>query len=804
MSDTVAVRSPDDHVALAPGAPVGRYVVSSVLGQGSFGITYLARDGQLGRDVAIKEYLPTAFAFRRDDGTVVPNSTKSAEEFAWGRQRFMDEGRTLAGFPRMPGMVHVYDLVEDHGTAYIVMELVQGSTLEAKLDHDGPLSPQGVNRLLPVLLDVLAAVHQAGFVHRDIKPENILLDREGNPTLIDFGAARAAMAARTTAMTAVFTPGYAAVEQFADGEQGPWTDIYGFSATLYRAISGRLPPRSVGRALQDTYRPLAELKPEGFPIQLLSGIDRGLAVRAADRPQTIEQWRTALFSTEPPAAPPAAARPRRRTIVYASVGALAVVAAVATALLMQLTDPSEWLHGAAIGASKPALADRGAADQPTAERATADPATGESERARPKETEAPPRAEASVAVKPQIAAPRAEDEDLAAADAAFRRGDYATVRQLMKPLADAGNAKAQNYLGVLYDNGFGVPRDDAQAVAWYRKAADQGNAAAQSNLGRLYDNGHGVPQDDARALSWYRKAAEQGDPIAQTSLGAAYETGRGVERDLAQAAGWYRKAADQDHAPAELILGTMHAAGRGVPQDYGQALEWFHRAAEHGSAAAEFNLGYLYSEGLGVPQDDGEAIAWYRRAADQDHPGAQTNLGVAFEAGRGVPQDFSRAADWYRKAADHGNAVAQFNLGKLYDSGRGVPQDYRQALAWYRKAAAQDHAGAGASVGYAYDVGRGVPQDPAQAANWYRKAADDGSADALYALGLLYQQGRGVPRDLVQADRWVALAIARYGPSETDKRERAVKARKDIERGMTPGQIEQAQKLVRESKAAAP
>lgn len=789
MSDTVTFRSPDDHVALASGALVGRYVIRSVLGQGSFGITYFARDGQLGRDVAIKEYLPMALAVRRDGGTVVPNSTKVAEEFAWGRQRFIDEGRTLAGFPRTPGMVHVYDLIEDYGTAYIVMELVHGSTLSKKLDSDGPLSPQEVNRLLPVLLDVLAAVHQAGFVHRDIKPENILLNGEGHPTLIDFGAARAAMAVRTTAMTAVFTPGYAAIEQFTDGEQGAWTDIYGLSATLYRAISGRLPPRSVERALEDRYRRLVELKPAGFPIQLLRGIDRGLAVRAANRPQTIEQWRSALFSTEAPAGAPAAVRRWRWrwTVVYASVGAVAVVAAAGMAVLVQQPDPFAWLRQAADRGAKPALADQG---------------TGGGETARPRETEALPRTEAEAMARPEVAAPSAEAENLAAADFAFKRGDYATVRQLVTPLADAGNAKAQNYLGVLYDNGYGVRRDDAQAVAWYRKAADQGNAAAQYNLGRLYDNGHGVPQDDAQALAWYRKAAEQGDAGAQTSLGAAYETGRGVPRDLAQAAEWYRKAADQDHAAAELILGTMYAAGRGVPQDFGQAVAWFRKAADRGSAAAEFNLGYLYSEGRGVPQDYREAIAWYRRAADQDYPGAQTNLGVAYEAGRGVPRDFSQAADWYRKAADHGNAVAQYNLGKLYDGGRGVPQDYRQALAWYRKAAAQDHAGAGTSVGYAYDVGHGVPQDPAQAANWYRKAGDDGSADALYALGLLYQQGRGVPRDPVQADRWVTEAIARYAPSEKAKRERAVQARRDIERSMTPAQIEQAQKLVRDPKPA--
>src|SRR5262249_35175376 len=232
MRDTIVARFPRDYVALASETRVGRYVIRSVLGQGSFGITYLAHDDQLGRDVAIKEDLPTALAVRHDGGTVVPNSSKVAPEFAWGRQRFIDEGRTLAGFRRMSGMVHVYDFLEDHGTAYMVMELVDGSTLDKKLERDGPLSAQEVDRVLRPLLDVLAMVHGAGFVHRDIKPANILLDGEGNPTLIDFGAARAAMAARTTAITAVFTPGYAAGGPFTDGQARPRTDSYRAAATL--------------------------------------------------------------------------------------------------------------------------------------------------------------------------------------------------------------------------------------------------------------------------------------------------------------------------------------------------------------------------------------------------------------------------------------------------------------------------------------------------------------------------------------------------------------------------------------------
>ena len=145
-------------------------------------------------------------------------------------------------------------------------------------------------------------MHSAGFLHRDIKPANILLDAAGNPTLIDFGASRAAMAGRTAAMTAIFTPGYAAAEQMTSAKQGPWTDIYGLSATLYQAITGKTPPSAFDRMLDDTYEPLARLKPHGFSPGVLAGIDAGLTVAARDRPQSIAGWRPILGMAAAPEA----------------------------------------------------------------------------------------------------------------------------------------------------------------------------------------------------------------------------------------------------------------------------------------------------------------------------------------------------------------------------------------------------------------------------------------------------------------------------------------------------------------------
>jgi len=289
-----------DYVSLKAGQLIGRYEIVSVLGQGGFGITYRARDVQLGREVAIKEYLPSALAVRQDGSTVLPRTTKMADDFGWGRDRFVTEGRTLASLHRVPAIVQVFDFLEANGTAYIVMELLSGVTLEERINTGGKLKAAEVDRILWPLLDGLEQVHAAGFLHRDIKPANILLDAAGNPTLIDFGASRAAMVGRTAAMTAIFTPGYAAAEQMTSAKQGPWTDIYGLAATIYHAIVGKAPPNAFDRMLDDGYEPLGKLAPQGFSSGVLAGVDAGLTVAARDRPQSIAGWRPILGMTAAP------------------------------------------------------------------------------------------------------------------------------------------------------------------------------------------------------------------------------------------------------------------------------------------------------------------------------------------------------------------------------------------------------------------------------------------------------------------------------------------------------------------------
>ena len=151
----------------------------------------------------------------------------------------------------------------------------------------------------------------------------------------------------------------------------------------------------------------------------------------------------------------------------------------------------------------------------------------------------------------------------------------------LKKRAEKGDAKAELILGESYYVGAnGLPQDDTQAAAWYRKAAEQGLAYAQYNLGLFYDVGRGVPQDSAQAAAWYRKAAAQGLPSAQYNLGLLYIHGNGVPQDSAQAAAWYRKAAVQGNPDAQYNLGVAYSRGAGVPQDDTQAYYWIYLASQ--------------------------------------------------------------------------------------------------------------------------------------------------------------------------------------------------------------------------------
>ena len=240
----------------------------------------------------------------------------------------------------------------------------------------------------------------------------------------------------------------------------------------------------------------------------------------------------------------------------------------------------------------------------------------------------------------------------------------------------------------------GVPHDDAQAFAWFRKAAEQGNAQAQFNLGVMYGLGQGVPHDDTQAVAWFLKAAEQGNAYAQTNLGVMYKDGRGVAPDDARAVAWYSKAAEQKDAVAQYGLGVMYREGRGVAQDDAEAAQWFRKAAEQGNLTPNLISASCTRKAGALRKTTQKRSNGTARLLSRETPTAQSSLGFMYAEGRGVRRDYTQAVAWFRKAADQGNGNAQCNLGLAYRYGQAVARDDAQAVAWFRKAADQGHDGA--------------------------------------------------------------------------------------------------------------
>src|SRR4051812_23697400 len=208
--------------ALPAGYGLQEYRIERLLGVGGFGLTYLARDENLNLQVALKEYLPGEISLRTADQSITPSSKETAESFAWGKRRFLDESRTLASF-RHPNIVRVMRFFEANGSAYMVMEYVEGDALPDWIKPRRPLDQAQIAALVAPLLDGLEVVHAAGYMHRDIKPGNIYIRNDGSPVLLDFGSARQT----NQELTAIVTPGYAPFEQYhSQGKQGPWSDLY--------------------------------------------------------------------------------------------------------------------------------------------------------------------------------------------------------------------------------------------------------------------------------------------------------------------------------------------------------------------------------------------------------------------------------------------------------------------------------------------------------------------------------------------------------------------------------------------------
>ena len=291
--------------ALPKHTMIGEFEIVGIIGEGGFGTVYLAIDHSLQRKVALKEYRPSLLATRHGKSVMV-RSTRYADAFEAGLKSFMNEARTLARFDH-PALIHVYRVWQQNNTAYMAMPLCEGKSMTMTIRDDPLIATQSwITSVMLPLLEAVGALHASNIYHRDIAPDNIVIQENGAPMLLDFGAARQIAADRTQALTVMVKPGYAPIEQFADDasmKQGPWTDIYALGATMFFAINGRAPPNSVARLANDAMVPLVTLTGQGYTKQFLEAIDRALSVRPHERPQSVAEFRALIERIPEPVVP---------------------------------------------------------------------------------------------------------------------------------------------------------------------------------------------------------------------------------------------------------------------------------------------------------------------------------------------------------------------------------------------------------------------------------------------------------------------------------------------------------------------
>ncbi|MBC7711413.1 MAG: serine/threonine protein kinase, partial [Rhizobacter sp.] len=238
---------------LATGTQVSDFEIIGLIGEGGFGIVYLARDTSLDRIVALKEFMPAAFAGRIDGVRVAVRAANHRATFDAGLKSFINESKMLAKFAH-PALVEVFRFWEGNGTAYMAMRLYRGETLRQVLSKGSDdFTEDRIAQVMGPIFDALEMLHREQVFHRDIAPDNIILS-EGRSVLLDFGSARKIIGDATQALTTVLKPGYAPLEQYSDDgtmKQGAWTDVYALGGVLYHLATGKVPLQAVSRMMSD-------------------------------------------------------------------------------------------------------------------------------------------------------------------------------------------------------------------------------------------------------------------------------------------------------------------------------------------------------------------------------------------------------------------------------------------------------------------------------------------------------------------------------------------------------------------------
>jgi len=617
---------------------IGKYEVVSRIGQGGMGVVYSALDPDLGRHVAIK---------------LISGFDAHSPRYDEALSRFRRESRAAAMLSH-PNVVNVFDLgriaESEGGAPYLVMELVDGDSLEHIIDAGNAPGPQDSLRIMKQVAEALDYAHSAGIVHRDVKPANIIVRRDGVVKLTDFGIARIVNDQVTRTGMMMGTPAYMSPEQIR-GEHVDWrSDQFSFAVVAWLMLSeGTLPFEgptdfSLMQQITTAEPPPLKARSGNYPSGVEQTLLRGLAKRPEERfPTCWDFFRTLEASLQGAMGPATATAP--------------------TTLESQSPRVTPFPPTARLGTVPPRvrLAETTAAPVP------------QMETTRPPSPSVP-------AVSPNRTG-RAVFVG-ATAGIACMAAIWAGVH-----LTGSGAGKTQ-------PPSVAVPKTTPQIVARvqapppgtkpvseaapYRPgptpAPASSSEGAKAKVPPTNPDGRAKAESQGRVVPAAIEPKLIPPPVESfTPLNSAHP------------------AVTETKTPQAPVFDANAAFSRGQQlfnaKDYSGALPLLHQSADAGNRDAMHLMGWFYHNGLGVAVDYHAAMDWYRRASELGNAASMSNLGVLYQNGWGTPVDYGAAMQWYRRAADGGFGMAMNNIGSLYENGLGVPQNRTEAMAWYQKAA---------------------------------------------------------------------------------------------------------------------
>ena len=646
MNDAVTLRGN----AVSSQGHIDQYDLIRELGGGGFGSVYLARDTVAGIDVAVKG-LP-------------PMIRNNAEELERIRENFALISRLH--HPYIASALHL-QLVRDvcycdetvrqklrvqPGDTLMVMEYAPGVTLSKwrKQFSNGKVPFEQAIEIVWQIAQALDYAHEQNIIHRDVKPSNIIVETKVDgdvvSRLLDFGLAAEIRSSMGRVSREIRdksgTRPYMAPEQWAGRKQGPATDQYALAVLLCELLTGEVPFASVFETGDPVVMMTAVCNrevelPVDCPCRVV--LCRALAKNPLDRFANCMEFVEAAAENKQESRQDEDSQvknehketvPQRDYVNLAKsrswVGKSHLAIAGLVLSVIAVVGGIFWFVHRQQQLAKARRHARIVAQQNMeAERREAERKAEEERRLQEQAKQNEIKRKTQEAARKKSEEQRIKAEMTVKFISAYETKQYDVAADLMKSI-NTDSPEVQFDFAKMYENGWGVKKDDAQAERWYRKAAELEHVKAQNNLGVKYRTGDGVAKNYTEAMYWLRKAAEQGFVRAQSNIGLMYRDGMGVKKNYPEAMHWFRKAAETGDVMAQIGIAGMYMKGWGTPEDWGEAVKWLGKAAKQDDVDAQYHLGVCYANGLGVAKDLQEAAKWYRKAAEQGNDEAKSAL----------------------------------------------------------------------------------------------------------------------------------------------------------------------------------